>query len=402
MSWFGRLKSSMGLGFLCQNRKRFRSAGVIGWWLLQKDRFVTFVSNNTLLAGGKSVLDWRFVGPSYWSKYQSSIQQTTSVTSVTDAVTVAGGSYPGSSGFRSSILMADGRVFLVPYNSTTARIYDPVTNTTSTPLPTFPGPQNTYGAFYGGVLMRDGRLFLTPFGSTTARIYDPATDTLTTPSGTYTALQYMGGLLLPDGRVFVPSANGNVVCKIYDPVSDTTTDLNNRNSATQSTALLPNGDLLGSSGTTVKTFNYTTGVTTTVFTSATTLYHRGFVHLSDGRVFLVPSTSSTPAMIYDPNTNSVAQLTTIAASGNSGLLLPNGKVFITPSGGSSSKATIYDPVANTFAQTTSVFSATIGASVLMRDGRVFCTPYNGTTAFIFGGGGGFNLNVAQSTYLNKL
>jgi hypothetical protein len=50
----------------------------------------------------------------------------------------------------------------------------------TTPSGTFPGS----GAFMGGVLLPDGRVFCVPCNSTAARIYDPATDTLTTPSGT--------------------------------------------------------------------------------------------------------------------------------------------------------------------------------------------------------------------------
>jgi len=63
--------------------------------------------------------------------------------------------------------LPDGRVFCVPRNSTTARIYDPVTDTLITPSGTYPGS----GAFNGGVLLPDGRVFMVPHNSTTARIY---------------------------------------------------------------------------------------------------------------------------------------------------------------------------------------------------------------------------------------
>jgi hypothetical protein len=108
-------------------------------------------------------------------------------------------SFPGSGAFYGGVLLPDGRVFCVPYNSTTARIYNPVTDTLTTPSGTYPGG----GAFEGGVLLPDGRVFCVPLISTTARIYDPVTDTLTTPSGTYPgSVSFYGGVLLPDGRVF--------------------------------------------------------------------------------------------------------------------------------------------------------------------------------------------------------
>ena len=108
--------------------------------------------------------------------------------------------------FRGCVLMQDGRVFLVASDGTSARIYNPTTDTLTTPTGTYPGS----GAFYGGVLLPDGRVFCVPFNSTSARIYNPSTDTLTTPTGTYPGnYSFIGGVLLPDGRVFCgPRAAG--------------------------------------------------------------------------------------------------------------------------------------------------------------------------------------------------
>ena len=51
-------------------------------------------------------------------------------------------------------------------------------------------------------------MFCVPISSTSARIYDPVTDTLTTPSGTYPGSNaFFGGVLLPDGRVFCVPRN---------------------------------------------------------------------------------------------------------------------------------------------------------------------------------------------------
>ena len=116
-----------------------------------------------------------------------------------EGVIAPSGTYPGSTSFYGGVLLPDGRVFCVPYNSTSARIYNPVTDTLTTPSGTYPG----LTAFIGGVLLPDGRVFCVPFNSTSARIYNPVTDTLTTPPGTYPGLSaFVGGVLLPDGRVF--------------------------------------------------------------------------------------------------------------------------------------------------------------------------------------------------------
>ena len=72
-------------------------------------------------------------------------------------------------------------------------------DTLTTPTGTYPGST----AYLGGVLLPDGRVFCVPYSATTARIYNPTTDTLTTPTGTYPGSNaYAGGVLLPDGRVF--------------------------------------------------------------------------------------------------------------------------------------------------------------------------------------------------------
>lgn len=171
----------------------------------------TFVKNNSLLIGRKKIgLNWRLVGPSYWPAYQESIQQTISTTTVADTLTTPTGIYL-TSRFSGGVLLPDGRVFCVPHNSTTARIYDPITDTLATPNGTYPGA----GAFVGGVLLPDGRVFCVPFNSSTARIYDPITNTLTTPSGNYPGVAaFSGGVLLPDGRVFCVPFN-SMNARIY-------------------------------------------------------------------------------------------------------------------------------------------------------------------------------------------
>ena len=40
--------------------------------------------------------------------------------------------------------------------------------------------------------------------------------------------------------------------------------------------------------------------------------------------------------------------------------------------------------------------------VLLPDGRVFCVPCSATSARIYGGGGGYDINVSLSAYYNKL
>jgi hypothetical protein len=58
-------------------------------------------------------------------------------------------------------------------------------------------------AYLGGVLLPDGRVFCVAHNSTSSLIYDPIKNTLTTPAGVYPGSgAYADGVLLPDGRVF--------------------------------------------------------------------------------------------------------------------------------------------------------------------------------------------------------
>jgi hypothetical protein len=121
--------------------------------------------------------------------------------------------------------MPNGKVFCVPCNSATARIYDPVTDTLTTPTGTY-----TARDFVGGVLMPNGKVFCVPYMSTKAKIYDPVTDTLTEAGGSYPGKGgFWGGVLMPNGKVFcVPFTSTTAIITsttalIYDPVTNTTT-----------------------------------------------------------------------------------------------------------------------------------------------------------------------------------
>lgn len=140
-----------------------------------------------------------------------------------DSVDIVGGTWPANGSFLGGVLLKDGRVFLCPTGTAQsgykARIYDPATNTTITPGGTYPDRAGSL-AFYGGVLMADGRVFVVPFGNTTARIYDPVADTVTTPNGTYPGGgAFAGGVLLPNGNVFMVPYN-STSAYVYNPYTN--------------------------------------------------------------------------------------------------------------------------------------------------------------------------------------
>ncbi|MDI7196285.1 hypothetical protein QMM61_06140 [Leptospira santarosai] len=326
------------------------------------------------------------------------------------------GTHPSSNAFMGGILLSDGRVFCVPYCSTTARIFDPVTNSLTTPGGTYPGtiPPDDIPAFAGGVLLSDGRVFVVPYGSTTARIYDPVANSVSTPGGTYPgAAAFLGGILLPDGRVFlIPYLS--TTARIYDPVANSVSTPGGTypgGLAFAGAVLLPDGRvfLIPSQSTTARIYDPVTNSVSTpggAYPGGNAFF--GGVLLPDNRVFCVPC-QSTSARIYDPVANSVSTPGGTYPGGSAfmgGVLLPDGRVFCIPL--QSTTARIYDPVANSVSTPGGTYPGTgafIGG-VLMRDGRVFCVPHNSATAHGIATTRDSSLNfplpLLLSPFLNKL
>ena len=284
---------------------------------------------------------------------------------VLDTTVAAGGSFPAATYF-GGVLLNDGRVFCVPRGSTTARIYDPVADTLTTPAGTYAGSE----AFLSAVLLNDGRVFIIPASSTSAKIYDPAADSLITPAGTYPGSYFsVGGALLPDGRVFMVPHN-STSARIYDPSTDTLST--------------PSG---------VYPSSY--GVSSAVL-------------LPDGRVYCTPYSAGS-ARIYDPVTDVLSipsgVFPTAGASFTGGCLLPDGRVFICPC--NSTTARIYDPVRDVLTTPRGTYpgSSAFGNPVLLPDGRLFLVPNGSTTCRLAhcGGWGSVRLpmSVLTSPYLNR-
>ena len=310
-----------------------------------------------------------------------------------------------SGNFVGGVLLPDGRVFCVPHNSTTARIYNPVSNMVTTPSGTYAGGTS----FIGGVLLRDNRVFLVPCSSTTARIYDPVTNTVTTPGGTYPGgIAFYGGVLLPDGRVFcVP--NGSTTARIFDPVGNTVTTPGGTypgNGAFRGGVLLPDGRVfcVPYSSPTARIYNPATDTVSTPSGDYSNGTFVGGVLLSDGRVFCVPS-GSTTARIYDPIADSTSTPTGIYP-GNfafwGGALLPDGRVFCIPY--NSTSARIYDPVTDTLTTPSGTYSGSsaFASGIPLSDGQIFCVPFGSGSARIvrttlFEAG----VNFSTSPYFNK-
>lgn len=121
--------------------------------------------------------------------------------------------------------LPDGRVVMVPDNPSRVGLYDPVEDLWKEGKDDFSHVNGPY-KYNGGVLLPDGRVLLVPYHADHVGLYDASKEVVSnTPAWTQgkdnvSATQvarghYIGGVLLPDGRVVLVPSNANRV-GLYD------------------------------------------------------------------------------------------------------------------------------------------------------------------------------------------
>lgn len=267
-----------------------------------------------------------------------------------------------SSAFVGSVKLSDNRIYMIPFEggtNLTARIFDPVTGLFSIPNGTFP---LEYGQS-AGVLLADGRVFIIPYNDTVARIYNPSANTLTVAGGSYVASAHRSGVRLASGKVFMPPYNSGRAA-VYDPASDTKTDVGPtyEGGAFQGAVLLTSGKVfmvpfLGQIGAVYDPAG--SGSITPVNASAWDAHGRPAyaygARLPDGRVYM-NGAYTTQGRIWDP----VTDTSTIPAGQFTGdadhiglVTLADGKIYLIPFNSTSAK--IYNPATDTLTTPDGVF-----------------------------------------------
>jgi hypothetical protein len=167
------------------------------------------------------------------------------------------------------------------------------------------------GSYMGGVLLPDGRVVFVPCHAAAVGLYDPGTNAFVVgpavvPAGDY---KYIGGVLLPDGCVVFVPANAAAV-GLYDPGT---------NVFAVGPAVVPAGDNK----------------------------YVGGVLLPDGRVVFVPEHAAAVGL-YDPATNAFVVGPAAGPEGRNkyigGVLLPDGRVVLVPL--NATAVGLYDPRTN--------------------------------------------------------
>jgi hypothetical protein len=298
------------------------------------------------------LLSWRRTAPPAFADQLQPLLQETIANAQTGegTLTTYPGLFPldpddGEMQFAGCVLLADGRVFLLPADGGStgglrqAKTWDPVTGAVHT-VPWAVGPGEQYN---GAVLLQDGRVFCTPGPDSVSlqpRLYDPELDRVS-PGGPPLPAGCLGCVLLPDGRVLlVPHMGAHPL--LYDPRADT----------------------LAASQVDVSAL------------SEVAAYCAGGVLLPDGRVLLAPYMASA-AVVYDPLTDTAVTIAPPepweAEAFSGGVLLPDGRVFLAPNG--AAKAWLFNPPTDSFAVHEGTgYGLCAGGAVLLPDGRAATLP----------------------------
>ena len=207
------------------------------------------------------------------------------------------------------VLAPNGKIYGIPYSSTSVLIIDPVANTANTTAITGLGSGNKW---LGGVLAPNGKIYGMPLDASSVLIIDPVTNTAntTTITGLSGLGKWNGGVLAPNGKIYgIPYSSPSVL--IIDPVTNTA-------DTTAITGLSGDGKW------------------------------RGGVLAPNGKIYGIPWNSES-VLIIDPVTNTANTTAITGLSGSAkwsgGVLAPNAKIYGMPRNASS--VLIIDPVTTT-------------------------------------------------------
>ncbi len=305
-----------------------------------------------------------------------------------------------------SVLLNNGRVLIVGWESNISELYDPGNGTF-----TVTGSTNVnHRQGFTATLLNDGRVLIVGGVNvqTKAELYDPLTGVFSLTDSLKNVHSYHTATLLSNGKVLVAGGQDNVgpqthaVAEIYDPQSGTfslTGSLKDHRSSHTAT-LLPNGQVLVAGG--IQTTTPGIGIYLNTceiydpalesFTVIQSMNHPRIVHTATpllNQKVLVSGGSyyASQGEIYDPVLQTwtlTGPMAVVRRSYHTATRLPDGRVLL--AGGSvesaSSKMEIFDPGTNSFTATDSMTTARMShCANLLTNGDVLITGgFDGTTA----------------------
>ena len=351
-------------------------------------------------SGAGSTLDWRLIGPAYWSAFQNSMNSTIATATVSDSattITAASGTISVNGCVSFLDFTGNFKVYMIPLWFTGAAvngyIYNPSTNSFSIDT----GFGVTYNIrFAGGVLLKNGNIFFIPYSGGNTNIYSPSVFPPDTVGGAPNYLR--GGVLMSNGNVYCyPDGSVSFTASIFNTVNNTYSNAGGTiNFEANNAILLKDGRIFLSGVLNCRIYD---PASNTIVTPNVSGGGRSLL-LQDGRVFIFNGVS---IKIYYPDLDLTVTSSATPISGlNGSILLPNGKIFLVPN--SNTSAQIYDANLDTLTTSSVVFPSGSNKYPIytsLPNGMVLLTDGNLTSrSRVYGGNTGFNKNVLLSSYYN--
>ena len=246
--------------------------------------------------------------------------------------------------FRSGALVPNGNVVFIPYNSSNVGLFNPVSYAFSNIAL---GAQPSTSCFQGGVLSPTGNVIMVPRNSANIGIFNPATLTLTNvgPIAGQSLGLFGSGVLLPNGNVVMsPLASGGNI-GMYNTYSFSATGFTNvgpvgSTGTWESASLAPNGNVIFAPSTLLNVIVYNptfvsspivVGGFSNVIIGATGF--QGSALLPSGNIVFCPADASNVGM-FDPGPtptySNCAFVSTATTKFRGCTLIPDGRVVFTP------------------------------------------------------------------------
>jgi hypothetical protein len=296
------------------------------------------------------------------------------------------GPISGASKSHSGVLAPNGKIYAIPYNSSSVLVIDPVGLTTSI----ISGAGSGSDKWSGGVLAPNGKIYGIPFRASQFIEIDPSNSGISFYGSVGTSPnKWSGGVLAPNGKIYAIPHNSSSVL-VIDPVGLTTSAFGSVGSDVAKWSggvLAPNGKIyaIPYNSSSVLVID-PVGLTTSIISGAGSGSDKwsGGVLAPNGKIYAIPYNSSS-VLVIDPSFNTIStfgNLGITAAKWSGGVLASNGKIYSIPYGATSILE--IDPETETvktfeFGSPYTFVSSDWVGTVLASNGKIIGIPYSSTS-----------------------